>query len=119
MLVHVLQCASQYNNQLAVVIRFDANSDRFMLKVGSRKEGIRVKRSNIRYPATCPQCYGEVTSSCCFDCGYGHESKGAAASGDDDDETNLDCTSDMDSDIYTLCKIDESKNAEHEHAPIK
>ena len=26
----------------------------------------------MQYPAVCPECAAEVTSSCCFSCGYGH-----------------------------------------------
>ena len=60
-----------YNQRFAKVLGFDATSDRFMLKFSSVAAPVKVKRRNISFPARCPHCKTEVTSSACYACGFG------------------------------------------------
>ncbi len=62
--------------------------------------GIKVKSANLRYPAVCPRCDGEVTSSACFNCGYGFSGDSnddAASSGQNASDANSSYTDDTDS----------------------
>merc|ERR1712070_1077099 len=62
----------QHNNLFAVVQGFDAITDRIMLRLPGRSASIKVKRGNVQFPAQCPECHAEVTSSACFSCSSGH-----------------------------------------------
>ena len=56
------------NGCLAAVIGFDKPSGRHIVKVSTRANSIKIKPDNLRFPASCPQCDAEVTSSQCYAC---------------------------------------------------
>lgn len=66
-----LRSATQWNDRFGLVQSIDAKTGRFILRVDSHQEPLRVLPHNVEYPATCPRCMCEVTSSACFDCGFG------------------------------------------------
>ncbi len=70
-LIHGLKSATSYNDKFATIEGFDKQTGRFMVKAGPHMPAIKAKRANLVYPALCPVCTDEVTSNCCFNCGYG------------------------------------------------
>ena len=71
MLVQGLVKASHFYGKFEVIIGLASGSDRYMLKFSPNEAPVRVKRGCLVYPARCPRCDNEVTSSGCFDCGHG------------------------------------------------
>ena len=70
-LVQGLVEASHLNDKFAVITGFDSRNDRYILMFSPTEATVRVKKCNVMFPARCPCCESEVTSSGCFDCGYG------------------------------------------------
>ena len=60
------------NGTIGVVLGFDVATQRYKVAAVARKEPIKVRRLNLRYPARCPTCVSEVTSSRCFACSGSH-----------------------------------------------
>ena len=89
-LIQDLVKASQYNGKFGVMGGFDKPTGRCIIKLSPNIPPLKVKLCNISFPALCPECDAEVTSSGCFACGYGLAScaskdqniRNAAASGD-------------------------------------
>lgn len=61
---------AKYNEELAYVVGHDAA--RVHVEVASTGARIRVKRDNLRFPASCSACGHELTrSAACYSCGSG------------------------------------------------
>ena len=58
----------ELNGSLASVIGLDAPSGRHIVKVSGHDQPIRIKPTNLSFPASCPLCNAEVTSNQCYAC---------------------------------------------------
>ena len=90
-----LSKAVELNDKFACIVGFDTQSERYMIQSAAQPTRVKVLRRNMQYPAVCPECEAEVTSSCCFACGYGHSANsykantGASSANISDSSTSL------------------------------
>ena len=69
--VRVHGTACHYNEKFALVVGLDSESDRYMVQFAADQDAVKIKLQNVQFPAECPNCMSEVTSSGCFSCGHG------------------------------------------------
>eukprot|EP00929_Paragymnodinium_shiwhaense_P000324 TRINITY_DN100571_c0_g1_i1.p1 TRINITY_DN100571_c0_g1~~TRINITY_DN100571_c0_g1_i1.p1 ORF type:complete len:573 (+),score=72.24 TRINITY_DN100571_c0_g1_i1:107-1720(+) len=69
----------KFNNRLREVTGHDCM--RVHVRLDPTAAPIKVKYDNVSFPARCPECHCEITSSACFGCGWGLDagSKGHGA----------------------------------------